>query len=79
MQHLDAFDHLHMAERLRQHLQEAGEDPSLLSMQTEATVSRWTMHEATMLAYQDIFLLASIIVLLTTVPVLWLRQRRAAA
>jgi hypothetical protein len=79
MQHLDAFDHLHIVERLRQHLQEAGEDPSLLSMQTEATISRWTMHEATMMAYHDIFLFASIVVLLTTVPVLWLRQRRTAA
>ena len=79
MQHLDAFDHLHMVERLHQHLQDAGVDPSLLSMQTEATISRWTMHEATMLAYHDIFLYTSIIVLLTTVPVLWLRQRRTAA
>jgi hypothetical protein len=67
-----------MVERMRQQLQEAGEDSSLLSMQTEATISRWAMHEATMMAYHDIFLFASIVVLLTTVPVLWLRQRRTA-
>jgi len=28
MQHLDAFDHLHMVERMRQHLHEVGEDPA---------------------------------------------------
>jgi hypothetical protein len=30
-----------------------------------------------MLAYHDIFFYASAVVLLTCVPVLWLRQRRA--
>jgi EmrB/QacA subfamily drug resistance transporter len=78
-QHLDAFDHLHMVETVRQRLQEAGEDPSLLSVQTEATMTRWITQEANMLAYQDIFFYASVIVLLTAVPVLWLRQRRADA
>jgi EmrB/QacA subfamily drug resistance transporter len=78
-QHLDAFDHLHMVETVRRQLQEAGEDPSLLPVQTEATVSRWTMQEATMLAYHDIFFFASVVVLLTSVPVLWLRQRRVTA
>jgi hypothetical protein len=78
-QHLDAFDHLHMVETVRQRLQEAGEDPSLLSVQTEATITRWMTQEANILAYQDIFFFASIVVLLTTVPVLWLRQRRTDA
>jgi EmrB/QacA subfamily drug resistance transporter len=78
-QHLDAFDHLHMVETVRQRLQEVGEDPSLLSVQTEATITRWMTQEANMLAYQDIFFYASVVVLLTTLPVLWLRQRRAAA
>ena len=78
-QHLDAFDHLHTVERVRQHLQEAGEDPSLLTIQTDAIISRWSMQEATMLAHRDIFFLTSIVVLLTCVPVLWLRQRRVPA
>jgi len=78
-QQLDAFDHLHMVETVRQRLQEAGEDPSLLSVQTEATTTRWMTQEANMLAYQDIFFYASVVVLLTAVPVLWLRQRRTDA
>jgi hypothetical protein len=48
-------------------------------VQTEATITRWMTQEANMLAYQDIFFYASVVVLLTTLPVLWLRQRRAAA
>ena len=38
---------------------------------------RWMTQEANMLAYQDIFFYASLIVLLTCAPVVWLRQRRA--
>jgi MFS family permease len=75
-QHLDAFDHLHMVEMVRRQLQEAGEDPSLQTVQTEATIGRWITQEATMLAYHDLFFFASVVVLLTSVPVLWLRQRR---
>jgi EmrB/QacA subfamily drug resistance transporter len=75
-QQLDAFDHLHMLEMVRQRLQEVGEDPALLAIQTEATTMRWAAQEANMLAYQDIFLYASAIVLLTCVPVFWLRQKR---
>ena len=78
-QHLDAFDHFHMLETVRQRLQAAGEDPSLLSVQTEATVMRWMAQEANILAYHDIFFYASAVVLLTCVPVLCLRQRRADA
>jgi EmrB/QacA subfamily drug resistance transporter len=78
-QHLDAFDHLHMVEMVRQRLQEAGEDPALLPVQTEATISRWMMQEANLLAYHDVFFLVSIVVLLTAVPALWVRQRRAIA
>jgi MFS transporter, DHA2 family, multidrug resistance protein len=78
-QSLDAFDYLHMVEGVRQRLQEAGEDPSLLTLQTEAMISRWGAQEAAILAYHDIFYLTSIVVLLTAVPVLWLRQRRISA
>jgi EmrB/QacA subfamily drug resistance transporter len=78
-QRLDAFDHLHMVEMVRRQLQETGEDPALLSVQTEATISRWSMQEATILAYHDIFFFTSVVVLLTVVPVLWLRQQRVPA
>lgn len=78
-QQLDAFDHFHMVGMVRQQLREAGEDPFMLPMQTEATVSRWMAQESTILAYHDIFLLTSVVVLLTSVPVLWLRQRRVTA
>ena len=76
-QHLGAFDHLHMLNAVRERLREAGEAPDLLSMQTDATMLRWMTQEANMLAYQDIFFYASLIVLLTCAPVVWLRQRRA--
>jgi EmrB/QacA subfamily drug resistance transporter len=78
-QRLDAFDHLHMVDMVRRHLQDTGEDPALLSVQTEATITRWSMQEATILAYHDIFFLTSMVVLLTAVPVLWLRQQRVPA
>jgi len=78
-QHLDAFEHGHMVEMVRQRLLEAGEERSLLPVQTEATFSRWLVQEATTLAYHDMFLLSAVLVLLTAVPVLWLRQRRTTA
>jgi hypothetical protein len=68
-----------MVEMVRRQLQETGEDPALLSVQTEATISRWSMQEATILAYHDIFFFTSVVVLLTVVPVLWLRQQRVPA
>jgi hypothetical protein len=34
--------------------------------------------EGALLGYHDVFAIMAIIVLLTAVPVLWLRQRRAA-
>jgi EmrB/QacA subfamily drug resistance transporter len=76
-QSLDAFDHLHMMEIVQQRLQEAGEEPWMLPVQTENIVTRWMTQEANILAYQDIFLYASAVVLLTCVPVIWLRQRRS--
>jgi hypothetical protein len=48
-------------------------------VQTEATLSRWAMQEATTLAFHDIFLLTAAVVLFTTLPVLWLRQRCVAS
>ena len=75
-QHLAAFEHGHLVEMVRQRLLEAGEDPSLLSVQTEATLSRWVVQEATTLAYHDMFALTAAVMLLTAIPVLWLRQRR---
>jgi hypothetical protein len=78
-QYLDAFEHVHMVDSVRQRLLEAGEDAALLPIQTEATVSRWVVQEATIMAYHDIFYLTAAIVLLTAVPVLWLRQRRVVS
>jgi len=78
-QHLAAFDHDYTVEMVRQRLLEAGEDRSLLPVQTEATFSRWVVQEATTLAYHDMFALTAMVMLLTAVPVLWLRQRRATA
>jgi hypothetical protein len=75
-QHLGAFEHGHLVEMVRQRLLEAGEDRALLPVQTEATLSRWLVQEATTLAYHDMFLLTAVLVLLTAIPVLWLRQRR---
>jgi MFS family permease len=77
-QHLGAFEHVHLAEMVRQRLLEVGEDHFAVPVQTEATLSRWLMQEATMLAYHDVFRLTAMVVLLTIIPVLWLRQRRAA-
>jgi EmrB/QacA subfamily drug resistance transporter len=78
-QHLDTVEHGHLADLVRQRLLEAGEDSAGVSVQTEATLSRWVVQEATTLAYQDIFLLTAAIMLLTAVPALWLRQRRIAS
>jgi EmrB/QacA subfamily drug resistance transporter len=75
-QHLGAFEHGHLVEMVHQRLLEAGEDRALLPVQTEATLSRWLVQEATALAYHDMFLLTAAMVLLTAIPVLWLRQRR---
>jgi EmrB/QacA subfamily drug resistance transporter len=78
-QHLDAVEHGHLADLVRQRLLEAGEDRAGVAVQTEATLSRWVVQEATTLAYHDIFLLTAAIMLLTAVPALWLRQRRVAS
>jgi EmrB/QacA subfamily drug resistance transporter len=78
-QHLDTVEHGHLADLVRQRLLEAGEDSAGVAVQTEATLSRWVVQEATTLAYHDIFLLTAAIMLLTAVPALWLRQRRVAS
>jgi len=75
-QHLASFEHAQLSERVREVLQHAGEEVALLPVQVDATFNRWLVQEATTLAYHDIFLLTAALVLLTAVPVLWLRQRR---
>ena len=77
-QPLAAVEHRHQTEMVRQRLLEAGEDHAGIPIQTEATVSRWVVQEGTILAYHDVFYIIAIVVLLTAVPVLWLRQRRTA-
>jgi DHA2 family multidrug resistance protein len=75
-QHLASFEHAQLSEWVREMLQHAGEEVALLPVQVEATFNRWLVQEATTLAYHDMFLLTAALVLLTAVPVLWLRQRR---
>jgi hypothetical protein len=45
-------------------------------VQLDATLNRWLVQEATTMAYHDMFLLTAAVVLLTAVPLLWLRHRR---
>jgi hypothetical protein len=74
--HLASVEHLQVLERMHEVLQGAGEEPTLLPMQLDATLNRWLVQEATIMAYHDMFLLTAAIVLLTAVPLLWLRHRR---
>jgi hypothetical protein len=75
-QHLASVEHSQLAEVVRQRFLEAGEEQALIPVQTEATLSRWVVQEATTQAYHDMFLLSAALVLLTAIPALWLRQRR---
>ena len=74
--HLASVEHLQVLERMHEVLQEAGEEATLLPVQLDATLNRWLVQEATTLAYHDMFLLTAAVVLLTAVPLLWLRHRR---
>jgi EmrB/QacA subfamily drug resistance transporter len=78
-EHLASLEHIQLVESLQQRFAEMGEERALLSVQTEATLNRWLVQEATTLAYHDIFLLTAVLTVLTAVPVLWLRQRRGAS
>ena len=78
-EHLASLEHSQLVESLQQRFAEMGEERALLSVQTEATLNRWLVQEATTLAYHDIFLLTAVLTVLTAVPVLWLRQRRGAS
>jgi DHA2 family multidrug resistance protein len=73
---LGSPEHHQLMELARAQLLQAGEDLSAVPMQTAALFNRWLVQEATSLAYHDMFLLISAIVLLTAIPVLWLRQQR---
>lgn len=75
-QALGSLEHAQLVALTRERLLQTGEDLSLVPVQTEAMLNRWLVQEATTLAYYDMFLLISVIVLLTAVPVVWLRQRR---
>jgi DHA2 family multidrug resistance protein len=78
-EHRASFEHIQLVESLHQRFAEVGEDRALLAIQTEATLNRWLVQEATTLAYYDMFLFTAALVFLTAVPVLWLRQRRGAS
>ena len=75
-QHLASFEHMQLDERVREVLQGAGEEAALLPVQLDATFNRWLVQEATTVAYHDMFLYTAALVLLTAVPVVWLRHRR---
>jgi len=73
-QHLGSFEHLYLGEWVREVLQSAGEAPTLLPVQVDATFYRWLVQEATVVAYHDMFLYIATLVLLTAIPTLWLRS-----
>ncbi|MGE3537008.1 MAG: DHA2 family efflux MFS transporter permease subunit [Candidatus Tectimicrobiota bacterium] len=75
-QALDSLEHHHLVELTRERLLQTGEEGAFVAVQTEAMLNRWLVQEATALAYNDIFLLTAAVVLLTALPVLWLRQKR---
>ncbi len=76
-QAMGSVEHSQLAALTRERLLQMGEDVSQVPVQTEAMLNRWLVQEATALAYNDIFLLIAAIVLLTALPVVWLRQQRA--
>ena len=76
---LTAFDVTHLTNELRQRLLAAGEVGATLATKIQAILNRWLAQEAAIIAYHDMFILMAIIVLLTAVPVIWLRHRRASA
>jgi len=78
-QRLFSAEHLQLGEQVREVLQRAGEEVTLLPVQTEAMLNRWLVQEATTIAYHDLFLLTAAMVLLTAIPVLWLRHRHGAS
>lgn len=75
-QALGSVEHSQLIALTRERLLQMGEDPSQVPVQAEAMLYRWLVQEATLLAYSDLFLLTSVVVLMTAVPVVWLRQRR---
>ena len=77
-QQLSSVEHLDLTARLHTQLQQAGEDPALLSVQTEAMFNRWVVQEATITAYHDMFLQTAAVVLLSAFIILWVRQKRTS-
>lgn len=77
-QQLASVEHADLTVRLHERLQRAGEDPFLLSVQTEAMCNRWLVQAATITAYHDMFLRTAALVLLTAVTILRVRQKRAS-
>lgn len=75
-QHLTSVEHSQVVEQVLDQLQQAGEDAALVSTQVDATLNRWLVQEASILAYHDIFIMAAAVVMLSAIPVLWLRSRR---
>lgn len=75
-QHLAAIEHTDLVEALHWRLWQAGENPVLHDMQTQVLLNRWLVQEATITAYHDMFIRTAALVLLTALPILWVRQRR---
>jgi MFS family permease len=77
-QHLAAFDTIPLVDGIQRQLLQAGEVAAMLSVKTQATLNRWLVQEASMVAYHEMFVFTALIVVLAAVPVLWLRDRRTA-
>lgn len=75
---MGGVEYLDLTGRLQQLFHDAGEIPALIATQTEATLNRWLVQEATLTAYHDMFFLTAVVVFLGALPVLWLRSRRSS-
>jgi EmrB/QacA subfamily drug resistance transporter len=75
-QHLASVEHSDLVQALSWRLWQAGVNPVLHGVQTQTILNRWLVQEATITAYHDMFIRTAALVLLTAIPVLWVRQRR---
>jgi hypothetical protein len=75
-QDMTSVEHMTLTEQVYDQLQRAGEELALVPTQIDATFNRWLVQEASIIAYHDVFIMTAAVVLVTAIPVLWLRSRR---
>lgn len=78
-QHRELFAYPHLVEQIHQTLRQAGEAGTGLTTQISAILNRWLVQEAAITAYHDMFVITAALVLLTALPVVWLRSHRPQA